>query len=105
MLSNNHLNIYVIDTINYRLAREKLVGKGCNSCNNGTCRVLDKTAGCNCLGWQNSSLVKKAVVFENYDINKLQSIPDFDGEVILDAELPNKRIDFLNKGCKIKKLS
>lgn len=101
------LNVYVIDTVEYRLAREKLVGKRCNSCNNGTCRVQseEKENICECAGWINSNLQKKAVILENYDVYKLQNIPDFDGEVILDAELPAKRIDFLKNDYKIKKLS
>lgn len=102
-----HLNIYVIDTMKYRLAREKLVGKGCNSCNNGTCRVPsdEKENVCECAGWTNSNLQKKAVILENYDVYELQNIPDFDGEVILDVELPAKRIELLKNGYKIKKLS
>lgn len=100
------LNVYVIDTMKYLLAREKLVGKGCNSCDNATCRVLseDKEDICDCVSWTNSNIQKKAVILDNYDISKLQNIPDFDGEVITDAELPAKRIDFLKAGCKIKKL-
>lgn len=100
------LNVYVIDTMKYLLAREKLVGKGCNSCNNGTCRVPsdEKENVCECAGWTNSNIQKKAVILDNYDVSKLQNIPDFDGEVILEAELPEKKIEILKAGCKIKKL-
>ena len=100
------LCVYVIDTTKYRLAREKLVGKGCGSCNNGNCKVpnYEKKAICDCVGWENSKLEKKAVVLENYNIQILQNIPDFDGEVITTEEMEERKIDLLKSESKVKKL-
>lgn len=102
----NHLNIYVISNRDYRIAKEKLVGKSCYNCMNGTCRVqsMNHESMSSCLGWENRDLSMKAVFLNNYDIDALQNISDLDGQVLTDDEYKLKRLELLRKNAKVQRL-
>lgn len=69
-----NVNIGKLNVRKMQLVREKLIGKSCFNCQNSTCRVqpMEYELDVNCIGWENSDIIKAAYFQNVFDINKLK---------------------------------
>ena len=99
----NRIDVMVIDVDNYRLTKQKLIGKSCFNCSNCSCRVnsVEYDNNSSCIGWENSDLQKKAAVLDIYDISQLSKIPDLKCEVTTSLEYEQNKVKILSQNLHV----